>query len=463
MSTLKVRRASARAAPDIEERTVIATWSVRARIFLISGLMVGATMGAAAWFITHAFDAALQARMGQELNIRILELERLFSLDQGKAVMRHRPADPRYNIPESGAYWQISENGKIILKSRSLWTTSLPDDKEITGVFHSDTGPDRTRLFALARKVAFLDPARTGGAQRHFVLEVAEDKRAIAHLQTVFRRNLYGALLLIALVLLVGTILQTLIGLGPLTTLQSRFAAVISGDSDRLRGNFPKEVAPLAEVVNRLLAHQEDQVAKARRRAGTLAHGLKTPLTIISMEAQRHTAAQNAEGDVLEEQVALMRAIVERELARARTHGASAAGGMQTKAHASVERLINLFERMPGAGDLIWTNALPEDLKLAMDPDDFGEVMGNLMDNARKNARRHILIKAHLEPDQVVMEVRNDGYDPSEQGAEATGEQGSGLGLAIIDDVLELYDTKLNLTRQRGNATLAQFSISRRR
>ncbi|MBV1706782.1 MAG: HAMP domain-containing histidine kinase [Hyphomicrobiales bacterium] len=445
-----------------EERDIVATWSLRARIFLIALLVVGVTLGAAAWFISRAFDAALEAQLGQELNTRLLEIERLFSLEQGKATLRHRPADPRYSIPESGVYWQISEHGTVILKSRSLWTTQLPSDDEPLAVFHSDAGPQHSRLFALSRKVAFTDASRTKGPKREFVLEVAEDKRDIMHLQLVFRRNLYVALLLIALVLFVGTLLQTWIGLGPLATLKARFRAVISGDSDRLRGNFPKEVIPLADLVNRLLEHQDAQVTKARRRASTLAHGLKTPLTIISIEAQRRAENNEADGVVLAEQVALMRGIVERELARARTHGASAGGGLSTKAHASVERLINLFEHIPGAEHLVWRNSLPEELVLAMDPDDFGEVMGNLMDNARKNAGRNIFIRAQVLRSQAIIEVRNDGRDQAETRPGSRIEEGSGLGLSIIDDVLEQYGSSLKFTELGDNAASAKFAIARR-
>ena len=446
-----------------EERDIIATWSLRARIFLFAALMVGATLGAAAWFIGRAFDAASEAQIGQELDMRLLTIERLFVLEHGIAKMLNRPANPRYNIPDSGAYWQISENGVVILKSRSLWTDELPKDDLRLGVFHTEAGPDHSQLFALSRNVTFTGAVGPKNPQRHFVLEVAQDKRDIIHLQMVFHRDLYLALLLIALVLLVGTILQTFIGLGPLATLRTRFGAVISGQSNRLRGHFPEEVVPLAELVNRLLAHQDAQVAKARRRAGTLAHGLKTPLTIISMEAQRRVANHEAEGDVLDEQVTLMRGIVERELARARTHGASPVGGALTKAHPSVERLINLFEHMPGADQLLWRNGVPEDLVLDMDPDDFGEVMGNLMDNARKNAGHVIIIRARILQNQVIIDVRNDGRDQADSNIGNGVEQGSGLGLSIINDVLEQYHSKLHLTELGGRAVTAQFAIPMRR
>ena len=50
---------------------------------------------------------------------------------------------------------------------------------------------------------------------------------------------------------------------------------------------FPREVEPVVNDLNRLLDRQEQLVRRARDRAGALAHGLKTPLTILAGEARR--------------------------------------------------------------------------------------------------------------------------------------------------------------------------------
>ena len=41
---------------------------------------------------------------------------------------------------------------------------------------------------------------------------------------------------------------------------------------------------------------------------------------------------------------------------------------------------------------LSFRNEVPMGLRLQMNPDDFGEVMGNLLDNARKFATAHVLV-----------------------------------------------------------------------
>jgi signal transduction histidine kinase len=151
-------------------------------------------------------------------------------------------------------------------------------------------------------------------------------------------------------------------------------------------------------------------VRRARERAGDLAHGLKTPLTILSVEARRLEESGNAASAVrLREQIEQMRAHVERQLVRARSHGATAAGGTLTDASGSLERLLGLMRRMPRSDKLERRNALPGGLRLRIDPEDFGEVVCNLLDNARQWARSRVTVSGVVEGDSVRIAVDDDG------------------------------------------------------
>jgi len=139
---------------------------------------------------------------------------------------------------------------------------------------------------------------------------------------------------------------------------------VRGGVKSRLAGRFPVEVAPLVSDLNALIARQEELVRKARKRAGDLAHGFKTPLTILSGEARRleNRGAPDAAA-LLGQQVDLMRRHVDRELARARTVGAAAAAGTLTDARRSIDRLINQVRRMPRGDAIVWENEIAEALR----------------------------------------------------------------------------------------------------
>ncbi len=162
--------------------------------------------------------------------------------------------------------------------------------------------------------------------------------------------------------------------------------------------------------LNTMIERQEDVVRKARERAGDLAHGLKTPLTILQGEARRLETSGNIEfASLVRQQVEMMRRHVDRELARARTVGATAAGGTLTDAHKTVSRLIDLVGRMPRADAIAWENQVDEGLRVRIDPDDFGEVMGNLLDNARKWASAHVTVGAEVQDGGVCFVVDDDG------------------------------------------------------
>jgi signal transduction histidine kinase len=53
--------------------------------------------------------------------------------------------------------------------------------------------------------------------------------------------------------------------------------------------SYPLEIQPLAEQVNRLLAHNQETVERQRTHVGNLAHALKTPLAVLSSAAARET------------------------------------------------------------------------------------------------------------------------------------------------------------------------------
>ena len=248
------------------------------------------------------------------------------------------------------------------------------------------------------------------GRPRTFRLAVALNHADIDLMNRAFIGDVVKALVAIGFALFAGSWLQIMLGLRPLAQLQRSLAAIRKGRSARLQGDFPSEVAPLAQEFNTLLFRHADSLRKARERAGSLAHGLKTPLTILSAEASAlddrgiHDASE-----VLREQLAHMRRHVERELARARSHGSAAPGELHTDAKLSVARLMDLMRRMPRGGDLEFVNALPEGLSLPIDPDDFGEIVGNLLDNARKYARSEVAVVAANVQGRPAIVIDDDG------------------------------------------------------
>jgi signal transduction histidine kinase len=85
-------------------------------------------------------------------------------------------------------------------------------------------------------------------------------------------------------------------GLASIGQLRSRLSAVHRNQEHRVEGAYPSEVQPLVDDLNGLLDYREQIVRRAIAKAGDLAHGLKTPLAVLSQEAERAGAA--GQGDL---------------------------------------------------------------------------------------------------------------------------------------------------------------------
>jgi signal transduction histidine kinase len=429
-----------RAAPSLRFRLLVIAALTIVGALLVAGLSLGAV-----------FERQVLKRVDQELQVRWEELAAAFVLDASAAPSLDRElTDPRYHQPYSGAYWQIVEAGAAPFTSRSLWDTTLDTSDRSHRYGDGDSfevvGPNDADVYVLSRPVTL--------AGRNFELDVGLDHGEVDALRAAFDRDLILILGPIAAVLILGAWLQIRQSLGPLRDLERELKAVHGGTRSRLVGRFPREVEPVAGDLNRLLERQEQLVRKARDRAGTLAHGLKTPLTILAGEARRlERRGEREAAEKIRSQLDLIGRHVDRELARSRSAGASAAAGAFTQAAPSVARLLRLMRHMPRGDVLDWRDDLPDDLVLRIDPDDFGEVVGNLLDNARKWAASTVVIRAARDGGTATISIDDDGpgfADGSRDrgvpgGAGADGS--TGLGLGIVEDILSEYGVALRVER----------------
>ena len=84
------------------------------------------------------------------------------------------------------------------------------------------------------------------------------------------------------------------------------------GTAERLEGQFPSEIAPLARETNALIDANREIVERARTHVGNLAHALKTPLSVMVNEATARGADPLAVK--VREQIDIMRDQVTRHL-----------------------------------------------------------------------------------------------------------------------------------------------------
>lgn len=103
-----------------------------------------------------------------------------------------------------------------------------------------------------------------------------------------------------------------------------------------------------------------------------------------------------------------------------------------------------------------------------MDPDDFGEVLGKLLDNARKFAKGRVTIRV-ADTGGLTMSIDDDGPGLAEGQAEGVltrgvrgreGVEGSGPGLSIVNDVVGAYGGRLQLGPSPEGGLSASFNVA---
>ncbi len=429
--------------------------SLRLRLFLAGVVSVVVALGLASLGLSLLFERHVERRMATDLALMLDELVSGLDRDaEGNLAVVDEPGDARFDRPLSGLYWQITRdpNG-LVARSRSLWDSELPlpADELAEGALHQHriSGPRGTSLLAVERSVVL--PARLGGEAVRVV--VARDAAELTEATRTFTADLTPFLVLIALVLIGAFGAQVAVGLAPLKAVRARLAAIRSGAAERLGSAFPSEVQPLAGEIDALLEARDKQVAAARARAADLAHGLKTPLQVLTGGVERLKA--KGEGEIANDLAGVgeaMRRHVERELARARREAAPADPAARIKA--TVERVVAVVGRTPQGAMLDWTIAIAPDLAVRIPPDDLTEVLGNLLENAARHAREHISVTASAMGSDAVIAIVDDGPGiPPDRVPEALrrggrldqGGAGAGLGLAIVSDILDAWSGSLEL------------------
>lgn len=132
------------------------------------------------------------------------------------------------------------------------------------------------------------------GEEGRYIVRVAGPSDEIAADMRRFTLALTTTFSLLGLSLGLTTLLQIRFGLAPLIKLRAALGAIRRGEADRISGEYPRDIAPLAGEVNLLLETNREILERARTQVGNLAHALKTPLSIIVNEASAGTPTANS-------------------------------------------------------------------------------------------------------------------------------------------------------------------------
>ena len=326
--------------------------SLRFRLLGAAVIIILVAVQIAGAMLLVLFERNVLRLVHAELDAALEQLATFLSRDEnGKPQISNSSAD-QFRQRFSGRYWQISADGGVLLRSRSLGIAEL-DTRSVpvsqAGVWRQPlVGPDNQKLYGSLRRITFA-PIAHGQHAIDFLLVVAIDVaeiRALDALNGQLRGDVFVALALLATLLIAAAWVQVLVGLRPLEVLRTGLEAIRVGNARRLSDNVPSELQPLVGETNRLLEAQEKALETARSRAGDLAHGLKTPLTALTMLAGRLRDEHKADfAGELEQQLNGLNNHVERELSRARIAASTAMA--RTSVEPIVARLFKTMEKLP--------------------------------------------------------------------------------------------------------------------
>ena len=230
---------------------------------------------------------------------------------------------------------------------------------------------------------------------------------------------------LLCIACLVAGVVQIRRGWQSIGQIRTRLAALHAVPGRRLEGAYPSEIAPLVADLNQLLEQRDVMVDQARATAGDLAHGLKTPLAVITLAAERAGRQGHAElAGVLLEQVDRMRRQVDAHLARSRVDLSKHRVLTPISASDAVAGVVRTLSQLYAERGVTFAVDVDPALQVLVAREDLDELIGNLLDNACKWARTRCSVTVRPAGGRVAVVVEDDG--PGISRGDAVSRAGAG-------------------------------------
>jgi len=436
--------------------------SLAGRLILAAAVWAAIGLAVGGYVLSGTFVEAMRDNFDTQLQVDLDGLIAAAEPDaHGAITLRERLLNRRFARAYSGLYWQIEpSDGMPVMISHSLLdqTLHVADIEKKQGVsWGYAVGPLDQRLRVLERRVSFPVTATKDPKDfKAYTFIVSGDMASVEASIADFNHIIFWSFTALFFGLVGAVFLQVRIGLQPLRKVEASLARIRSGAAQRLEGNFPAEIAPLAAELNSLIEHSAEVVGRARTHVANLAHFLKTPLTVLVTESEAHPGPL---AESVKRQVGVMRRQVDHYLSRARAAGAVNALGNRTQVSPVLEDLARVLTRIHAERGIKIVVNCPETLYFRGERQDLEEMAGNLMDNACKWAKGLVAVEAErLEGRVFRLSVEDDGpgLAPEDRNrVMSRGERldesvpGSGLGLSIVRDIAKLYGGALSLEKAR--------------
>jgi signal transduction histidine kinase len=440
--------------------------SLAGRLIAAAAVWTVLALLAGGLILSNAFRESVSGDFDAELQSTMDSLIAAAGHDRsGNIHLEDRYLGPGFQRAYSGDYWQIvpiGNTGGGMMISHSLLDHNIVfSDQEVVrpGMFWGHaTGPEDQHLRVFARRIEFpITATAKPDDNRAYMFYVAADMSALDTRIAAFNGTLFWSFVVLGLGLIGAVFIQVRIGLQPLRRVTQSLHRIRDGKARRLEGDFPSEIEPLAAELNSLIEHSAEVVGRARSYVSNLAHFLKTPLSVLSGEAE--AARPDPLADTVTRQVGVMRRQVDHYLSRARAAGALDVLGSRTPVAPVLDDLVRTLRRIHKERSVAIDVNCPPSLAFRGERQDLEEMAGNLIDNACKWAESRVRVTGSMAGATLELVIEDDGQGLTPEQRERVGERGerldetvpgTGLGLAIVRDIAKLYGGSLDL----GNSAL---------
>ncbi len=447
--------------------------SLAGRLVLVAAIWSTLALVVAGFILVNLYRVAGERAFDAQLEVYIKTIiAEMVPTDEDEAAGRSvvdpgNLGEPRFALPLSGWYWTVREarNDQVQFASASLVGDPLivPALEKETSQSSFAEGPagEEVRLLQNRIELAGMD----------YVIAVAAETAGFREEVRQFAQQVALTLLVFGLGLVGAIFLQVRVGLRPLARLRASLSAVRHGDAERIDEDLPKEIAPLAVELNALIVSNREIVERARTHVGNLAHGLKTPLSVISNEARSNPGPL---ADKVSEQAGIMSTQIQHHLERARMAAQRRVIGVSSEVQPVMDRLVNAMRKIYQR-DGIELDWIPEgSVRFRGEQQDLEELSGNLIDNACKWASGQVRVSVRPLPESASARklfeliVEDDGPGLSEEERKEAVKRGkrldetvpgTGLGLSIVADLAGLYGGRLELDRSQLGGLKARLVL----
>lgn len=433
------------------------------RLWLASALVLPVFIGISSITLHRAYVSSLDSAEYDALLSQIYALLAIAEPDSDSLMMPELMANPRFETADSGLYARISDHTQhVIWRSNSLSIsqhTFAQQPNPSPGSIREHWIDDKHGAF---RGLSFTTVWELDGQDKTFNFDIIHSQSAKQQEIRAYRKTLITWLGGMAALILFLQVAITLWGLRPLKSLAKEINQIEQGGATQLNRRYPVEIEPVTHSLNKLLHSEASQRERYKNSLSDLAHSLKTPLSVI--RSQLDGGEKDA---IVDQQVERMASIINHQLRRASAQVQSLYGP-STQLQPLCERITNALAKVYRDKNISVELNIPSDTTVEIDEDDCMEVLGNILENAFKYGKSHVLLRSQETSAHIELTIEDDGpgipdaigEDILKRGARVdTSQSGQGIGLAIAVDILSSYNGGLGIYRSTAGGAGFRINI----